>query len=234
MKLEGTPNNNDRNRLKRELRRLWRSMDFVSRHPSLENPDDPAAARFAEIYQQLGMLWEFLSLQCQHWEGYRKSRSRAELCKICGKVKGTDEHWLLLPRRSKKNIGCETKPTSDETFPNKKKAAVLNDSIDFHGTKLTVDVNNAYRPRLLNHDITISADRIVRINEGGVECSFDTHLVRIRLCRRNRRSGLPYSAFPAELPRKLLKQFPVLLEYDERDRFVGATIFKPASARPKR
>ena len=54
--------------LKRDFRRLFRSMDFVSRHPALKR-DTAEARRFAEIYQQLGLAWEFLSLQCQHKNG---------------------------------------------------------------------------------------------------------------------------------------------------------------------
>ena len=51
--------------LAREFKRLFRSMDFVSRHPAL-NRRSPQAERFAEVYQQLGMLWEFLALQCRN------------------------------------------------------------------------------------------------------------------------------------------------------------------------
>ena len=35
-------------------------MTFVSRHPALSRRGKPAE-RFAEVYQQLGMLWEFLA-----------------------------------------------------------------------------------------------------------------------------------------------------------------------------
>ncbi len=59
--------------LKRDLRRLFRSMDFVSRHPALKR-DTVEARRFAEIYQQLGLAWEFLALQCKHKNGWRKLR----------------------------------------------------------------------------------------------------------------------------------------------------------------
>lgn len=216
----------DRTALKRELRRLWRSMDLVSRHAALNDEDNPENQRFAELYQQLGMLWEFLGLQCRHWDGYRRNHSGTMLCRICGKLKGADEYWLLLPRKGNKSIGSKTMPTSDETFPHKRAAVVLSDSISFHGVQLTVDVQNAYRSRLLDQDITIASDRIVRFEEGGVECMSDTHTLRIKLRARDQKSGLPYSAFPSELPRKLLKQFPILLEYDTRNRFVGVTIFK--------
>ena len=54
--------------LKRKLRRLIRSMDFVSRHPALKRAG-PEAERLAEVYQQLGLAWEFLALQCHHRSG---------------------------------------------------------------------------------------------------------------------------------------------------------------------
>lgn len=174
--------------------------------------------RFAELYQQLGMLWEFLGLQCRHWDGYRRNHSGTMLCRICGKLKGADEYWLLLPRKGNKSIGSKTIPTSDETFPHKRAAVMLSDSISFHGVQLSIDVQNAYRSRLLDRDITIASDRIVRFEEGGVECMSDTHTLRIKLRARDQKSGLPYSAFPSELPRKLLKLFPILLEYDTHNR----------------
>jgi hypothetical protein len=46
-------------------------MDFVARHPALKR-DTTAGRRFAEIYQQLGLAWEFLALQCPHRGGWRK------------------------------------------------------------------------------------------------------------------------------------------------------------------
>lgn len=220
--------------LKQELRRLWRSMDFVSRHPSLKDEKNPESRRLAELYQQLGMLWEFLGLQCRHWHGYRKNRSGAMLCRICGKLKGADEHWLLLPRKGKKAIGRKTTPKSDKTFSYKRAAVVLGDSIRFHGVRLEVHVQNAYRSGLVGRDITIASDRVVQFEEDGIECTSDNHMVRIRLRTRYPKSGLPYSAFPSELPRKFLKQFPILLEYDNHDRFVGVTIFKPIPPTRKR
>lgn len=41
--------------LKRDLRRLFRSMDFVSRHLALKR-EGSEAEQFAEIYQQLGLV----------------------------------------------------------------------------------------------------------------------------------------------------------------------------------
>lgn len=87
-------------RLKRDLRRLSRSMDFVSRHPALKQ-DTAEARRFAEIYQQLGLAWEFLALQCRHRDGWRKLRDGQAACKVCGLIRGVKERWLLLPREGK-------------------------------------------------------------------------------------------------------------------------------------
>jgi hypothetical protein len=38
----------------------------------------------------------------------------------------------------------------------------------------------------------------------------------------------PYSHLVGELPRKFLKEFPVMLQFDQRRRFTGLVIFKPA------
>jgi hypothetical protein len=212
-----------------DLRRLFRSMDFLSRHPALKR-DTAEARRLAEIYQQLGLAWEFLALQCSHRGGWRKLRDGKLACKVCGLVRGTREQWLLLPRDGKKTIGYRAKPNSKRTFPNRKSATVVNDTIDFHGAKLNVEVLNPHRsgPRWFRkHDWTIAADRLVRLEEGGVDVRFDSHLVTVELRKHWRGEMPPYSHFVWELPRNLLKKFPVMLQFDKSRRFTGLVIFKP-------
>jgi hypothetical protein len=219
--------------LAREFKHLFRSMDFVSRHPSLSKRGRQGE-RFAEIYQQLGMLWEFLELQCRHQEGWRKTREGKHACKLCGTTRGTPEQWLLLPRDGKKVVGRMLFPNSSETFPNKKAATIVDDTIAFHGAKLHVSVHNAYRSRLFRrsgHDITIADDRIVRVEEDGIECWLDTHLAKLTLRKHKRGERPPYGAFVFELPKRALKRFPILVEYDGRGKLAGVTIFRP---RPER
>ena len=216
-----------KSRLQRELRRLFRSMDFVSRHPALEK-EGSEAERFAEIYQQLGLAWEFLARQCGHWEGFRKTRGGRKKCKICGTFEDAAESPVLWPNPGKKRIGKRSVPDSDGTFANKKSAMLIDDAIDFHGAKLRVIVQNAYRTKLLGRmDITIAADRMVRLAEGEVECRLDTHLIRVRLTPRKKGQAPLRAGFPWELSRARLKRFPVLLECDEDGKFAGVTIFKP-------
>jgi hypothetical protein len=93
----------ERTQLKRELRSLFRSMDFVSRHPALSG-EGPEAKRFAEIYQQLGLAWEFLALQCKHWDGFRKTRDGRAKCHICGTFEDASERWLLRPNTAGKRV----------------------------------------------------------------------------------------------------------------------------------
>ncbi|MBI4660868.1 MAG: hypothetical protein HY735_18685 [Verrucomicrobia bacterium] len=182
------------------------------------------------------MAWEFLGLQCRHWVGWRKAADGIQTCRICGLVEGTNQHWPLLPRDGRKIIGSKAIPTSKETFANKKCAAIVKDTIEFHGATVNVDVHNAYRSRLFRcKNWSIAAERILRLNEDGLECWLDTHLFRLRMGKRERGTEPPFSAFVAELPRKALKRFPVMLEHDRRGRFVGLTIFKPRpAARPLR
>src|SRR2546427_639931 len=139
-------------------------MDFVSQHPALKR-QGPRAERFAEIYQQLGMVWEFLALQCTHRGGWRKAREGKFACKVCGLIRGAKEDWLLLSAKKKKVIGRRSMPNSERTFPNRKAATVVNDTIDFHGAKLQVEVLNPHRSSwrwFRKHDWTIAADRLVR------------------------------------------------------------------------
>ena len=216
-----------RTRLKRELRRLFRSMDFVSRHPALDK-HGAESERFAEIYQQLGLAWEFLALQCGHWDGFRRTRDGRAKCAICGTFEDAAQPSVLLPKTGRKRIGKRSAPDSEETFANKKAAMLLDDAIDFHGAKLRVIVQNAYRTKLLGKmDVTIAADRMVRLEEGGVECRLDSHMVRLRLTPRKKGQAPPRCAFPWELSRERLKRVPALLEFDEEGRFSGVSIFKP-------
>ena len=175
-----------KSRLQRELRRLFCSMDFVSRHPALEK-EGAEAERFAEIYQQLGLAWEFLARQCGHEDGFRKTRGGRRKCKICGTFEDAAEPPVLWPNPGKKRIGKRSLPDSDATFANKKAATLIDDEIDFHGAKLRVIVQNAYRTKLLGRmDITIAADRMVRLADGDVECRLDAHTVRLCLAPRKK------------------------------------------------
>ena len=80
----------NREHIKKELRKLFRSMDFVSKKFLA---DEKAAGKdfqiYFNIYQQLGLVWEYLGQQCKHWGGHKKTRERHEVCRICGKVKAT-------------------------------------------------------------------------------------------------------------------------------------------------
>jgi hypothetical protein len=215
--------------LRRDLRRVLRSMDFVSRHPALQR-DTAEARRCAEIYQQLGLAWEFLALQCPHRGGWRKLKEGKSACKICGLIRGMKEQWLLLPRDGQKTVGRRALPNSKRTFPNRKAATVVNDTLDFHGAKLNVEVLNQHRSShrfFRKHDWTIAADRLVRLEEDGIEVRFDSHFVGVKLRKHKRGEMPPYSHFVWELPRKFLKKFPVMLQFDRHRRFTGLVIFKP-------
>jgi hypothetical protein len=215
--------------LTREFKRLFRGMDFLSRHPAL-NRRGPQAERFAEIYRQLGMLWEFLALQCRHTEGWRKTREGKLACKLCGTIRGAPERWVLLPRDGRKVIGRKLFPNSGETFPHKEAATIVDDTIDFHGATMNVAVQNAYRSRWFRRsesDISIAADRIVRVEEGDIECWIDTHLAKLTLRKHKRGERPPYGALLFELPKRALKRLPILVECDGRGKLVGVTIFRP-------
>ena len=223
--------------IKQELHRLFRSMDFISHnYLSQDGRGAKNVETYYNIYQQLGVAWEFLALQCRHWDGYRALRSRQKACRICGTIKGTGECWVLLPARGRARIGVKRFPNSRITFPTRRRAMVDSGHISFHGAALSVEVHNAYKSSLIRggHAINVAADRIVRLREGDVECWADSHLVHIRWTNAFHKSkGLPYSAFPWELPKRILKHFPVVLEYDKNHNLVGVNVLKPAH-KPKR
>jgi hypothetical protein len=214
--------------LKRELRQLFRSMDYVSQHDK---------KHFAAIYGQLGLAWEFLGLQCRHWDGYRRTRKGRSVCRICGKIKGTTEHWVLLPACGPVTLGRKHFPNSRRDSLDKRRAMIDAGSIQFHGAKLSVEVHNGYKSNWPDRKspINIAADRIVRLWEGDVECWLDSYLVHVKWKQRGRQPHKPpYGAFLSELPKKMLKKFPILLEHDARDRLVGVNILIPPQRRRRR
>jgi len=214
--------------LKKQLNALFKSMDFVSNNFL----DDEKMGRkkfqtFFNIYQQLGLAWEFLGLQCKHWDGYRKTRDKKETCKICGKVKGADDFNILLPQKGPKKIGLKLKPNSKKTFATKKDAQIVNDTINFYGALVNVDVHNSYKSSVFGKGINIAAERIVKVKEENVECSIDRYLVNVRLIDEDRKAGKKkYGGFPWEIRKKNLKNFPVIFDFDEKYRFLGLTILR--------
>jgi hypothetical protein len=214
--------------VKRQLNALFKSMDFVSKNfLNDEEIGKREAEVFFNIYQQLGLAWEFLGLQCRHWDGYKRTREKKEACKICGKIKGTDDFYILLPKMGVKKLGVKVSPNSKRTFKNKKDAEIVNDTINFYGAIINVDVHNSYKSSLFDKGINMAAERIVSVKEDNIECHIDNHLIHIRLRDRDRKSrGKRYGGFPWEIKKENLKQFPVIFDFDEKYRFLGLTILK--------
>ncbi len=220
----------EKKRLKKELKSLFRIMDYISdNYLNKEGINDKKLEVFANIYQQLGMAWEFLRIQCRHWDGYKKPRDRKEVCKICGKVRDVDETNILLPVKGRKKIGRKKMPDSKKTFRTKKEAEILHDSIDFHGARLKVDVHNSYKSKIFKKelDVNMSAERIVQLKESWIECSIDQHTINIRIGPSKEKGSKPdYGNFAFELRKKDLKHFPVLFKFDDNFKFSGLTILR--------
>ena len=221
---------NEKKWLIKELKRLFKSMDFIyDNYLSSDGYDNREYAAFATIYQQLGMAWEYLELQCKHWDGYRVTKDKRAVCKICGKIKDVDETHIILPARGHKKIGKKLKPTSKKTFQNKKDARIIADTIDFHGAKLKIDVHNSYKSRVFGDksEINLAAERIVELKESGIKCSVSRHTIDIQVAPEKKRGSKPdYSNFVSELRKKDLKHFPVILHFDDSFNFTGLTILK--------
>ena len=210
--------------LKKEIKKLLRSMDYVSNFLNNEEISEKDMQIFFRIYQQLGLAWEFLCLQCSHWEGYKKTKNNNEVCKICGKVKCVDDFYYLFPKEGLKKLGMKLKPNSKKIFKNKREAKILYDTINFHGALVNVDVHNSYKSALLGDKINIAADRIVQLKERNITCYIDQHLIKITIVKRNGKEK--YGGFPWEIKKKDLKNFPVIFEFDEDHRFMGLTILR--------
>jgi len=221
----------NKEQLQLELKKLFKSLDFVS--DNFLNEKKKSRKKdfdiYFNIYQQLGLLWEYLGLHCKHWDGYKKVRDEKEACKICGKIKSADESYYLFPTKGQKIIGRKSKPNSKKTFKNKIEATIIDDTINFHGAVLNVGVHNSYKSKLLKeHDINMARERIVKLKESEVECSLDDHLISIEFpnTRKNIRGKHIYGNFVWELRRNDLKKFPVMFNFDKNYNFLGLTIFR--------
>ena len=214
--------------LKKELKTLFRSMDFVSNNfLNGKSIKEKEFQIYFNIYQQLGLAWEFLGLHCRHPEGYKKTRDKKVVCKVCGKVKDVDDSYYLLPKEGIKKLGKRLKPDSRKTFKNKKEAEIVNDTIDFYGALVNVDVHNSYKTSLFSREINIAAERIVSLKESGIECHIDQHLIHIKMNTSKKKFGKEkYGGFPWEIKRQHLKNIPVIFDYDENYQFLGLTILR--------
>ncbi|MCF6151662.1 MAG: hypothetical protein E3K38_05085 [Candidatus Kuenenia stuttgartiensis] len=214
--------------LNEDLKKLFKSMDFVS-NKFLQDKTigEKDLQIYSNIYQQLGLAWEFLGLQCKHHEGYKKTREKKEACMMCGKIKGVEESYYLLPKKGIKKLGRRLKPNSRKTFKNKNEATLVNDTIDFHGAFVNVDVHNSYKSKLLDREINIADERIVSLKESGVECSVDQHMIHIKMDKSKKSPGKKvYGGFPWEIKRQHLKNFPVIFDFDENYQFLGLSILR--------
>lgn len=110
--------------LKTDLKRVFRALNFASKHLNGRRPPKATQNSYFDVYQSLGLAWEFLSLQCQHWDGYKRTSDGSLACRICGTIKGVQERYFLLTANGTKTLGKRTKPSSTKTFANKIKARV--------------------------------------------------------------------------------------------------------------
>ena len=215
--------------LKSQFRSLFKSLSFISNNFLKEKSsrNESNSKIYFNIYQQLGLAWEYLGLQCQHEDGYKKIKAGRSTCKICGKIKGVEDAYYFLFHRGRKIIGKRISPNSKKTFRNRKEALLLEDSIDFHGARVNVDVHNMYKSQLLDKEINIADERSVSLIERGVKCSVDQRMVRIDLKGNTKKNKcLPYSGFAWELRKETLRKFPVLFDFDQKGQLLGMMILK--------
>ncbi|OOP57059.1 MAG: hypothetical protein AYP45_05600 [Candidatus Brocadia carolinensis] len=90
-----------------------------------------------------------------------------------------------------------------------------------------MDVHNSYKSRLFSKGINIAAERIVSLEESGIECHIDQHLIYIKMDKDKKKFGKEkYGGFPWEIKRQHLKNFPVIFDFDEKYQFLGLTILR--------
>ena len=208
--------------VKKKLNKLFSSMDYIVDNYLSKRKITPKEAEvFYGIYQQLGLLWEFLGCLCKHRDGYKKKGDKF-LCKVCGKVKGTRESHYLLPAIGEKIIGRMVRPGEDMLKKlSKKEAEIIDDTFKFHGAKLNVSVFNGYVSKLdkTGKEINIAADRIVTLEEDRLMFKISKYIASMKI--RGREKQMPiYGGFLWELSKKILKKMPIILSYDRYGRLV--------------
>lgn len=215
--------------IEKDLKSLFKSMDFINHNFLSKNFGEKKLQMYFNIYQQLGLAWEFLGLQCEHGKGHKKIRDKKKACRICGKIKGAPEFCYLLPKSGNKKLGVKLKPNSKKTFENKAEAKIISDSINFHGALVSVDVHNGYKSKFgkSEDEINIAADRTVKLKERDIECHVDQHLIDIDVSTTVKKIGKKrYGGFPWEIKNKNLRKFPVIFDFDENHQFLGLTILR--------
>ncbi len=168
------------------------------------------------------------SIRLQHMLDYARKALRFSNGKTRTNLE-QDEQLMLALVRTVEVIGeaaSKTSPYLQERTPSIPWADIIGTRNRLvHGASLTVNVSNAYRSSLFGkkHDFAISADRIATLKEREIECWIDQRLIMVRM-KSDRKRGAIFCGFPWEISRKHLKNFPVMLEFDRRYKFLGLTI----------
>src|SRR3989338_4537986 len=91
--------------VEKKIKHVIRLMDYVSEKYLTGTARKKDVEIFYDVYQALAVAWDYYSLMCKHRKGYRQTRNGHSVCRICGKVKGSPDHDLLLPVHGQKVIG---------------------------------------------------------------------------------------------------------------------------------
>jgi len=93
--------------LKKQLNALFKSMDFrpATIFSTVEKMGKKQFQVFFNIYQQLGLAWEFLGLQCKHWTDTKKRGIRRKPAEYAEKSREQMSFISCYPGRGPKNWG---------------------------------------------------------------------------------------------------------------------------------
>jgi len=109
--------------LKTELKQVFRALDFVSKHLNTRHSPKATQHSYFNVYQSLGIAWDFLGLQCRHWDGFKRNREGKELCRICAKVKGRSRVAIPGSHRRSEETRCACDNEFKANFCKQKKGS---------------------------------------------------------------------------------------------------------------
>ena len=222
----------DQKLVRQNTQRVVRLMDYISKNHLTSKGKNSAV--FNDIYQMLGVAWNYYGLMCCHGKGHRLTKENREACRVCGKIKDTPEYEMLLPVRGPKSVGryIGSPKVASKSFDSRRKATLVEDSITFHGVKVKVHVHHSFPSDILGKNVSIAAGRELELNEKGIRVFADDYLVGLEFPNGKGGHKEKYGSFAHELPKKLLAKFPIIYSYGPKGQFYGIKVFRPRGERP--
>ncbi|MGH7794287.1 MAG: hypothetical protein ACREQ2_05235 [Candidatus Binatia bacterium] len=89
--------------LKTELKQVFRAMNFVSKHLNARHSPKATQHSYFDVYQSLGLAWDFLGLQCRHWDGFKRNREGKNFAAYAARSRMFESACTWFPSMHQRN-----------------------------------------------------------------------------------------------------------------------------------